>query len=232
MLSLRVDGEPATFLTERAMEWKRRIKDRLQATPGCFPTSAQGLRLDFVVSSWKRNHQTFDLDNLGKLVLDELQRPAVLFVEATVARGDLPGVQLIIAERATCTLDLPYWFSDLPCVSQRQDRNRPHRALNEAREIEGNDALCVHLDVHEDAPLTDFGFGENPAKKRFVKPTLDLLWPVIGIDPTWRRKNDPDRVQGKDYRIRHLVITRSSARRSGVSVGVERMNESAGAAPR
>jgi hypothetical protein len=114
---------------------------------------------------------------------------------------------------------LQYWFCDLPRESCPQDRNHPHLVLIGAQEISGDGPLRVRLYVHEDAPLTDFHFGAR-TDRRFVKPTVDHLWPVIGIDPAGRYK-DRNRIQGKDDRIRHLLVTRSAVRGSGVRVVIE-----------
>jgi hypothetical protein len=167
--------------------------------------SAEGIVLRFVVTSWKRRGHPFDLDNLAKPVLDALGRPNAHFVEATIQLGTDPGVSIGTASNPSVLLPTLVHFRDLPRGSLR--RPDVHPALLGAERFDGISPLRVHLDVHEQDAPTDFDF------TGFVKPTLDRLWPVIG--GTSR--------QPYDHLIRHIIVTRSTARSSGVSVGIARL---------
>jgi hypothetical protein len=182
--------------------WKARIRELV---PELSLGSAEGIVLRFVVTSWKRRGHPFDLDNLAKPVLDALGRPNAHFVEATIQLGTDPGVSIGTTSKPSVLLAPLVWFPDLPRGSLRWPDVNP--ALLAVEPFGGISPLRVHLDVHEPAALTDFDF------TGFVKPTLDCLWPVIGGTSK----------QPYDHLIRHIIVTWSTARSSGVSVGIARL---------
>lgn len=197
MPSVWIEGRPATFLTGREGEWKRRIKDHLFGM-------WRHPRLDFRVEGWKRGGNYFDLDNLCKPILDFIGHGA----ESVWARFDLdesPG--LYLSEEtppepppAVVALHL----ADPPTRSRKDQRRLNEITAQMA--IHGDDALGVALGF--DSATTrvgDFGF-EGP-----IKAVLDALDPVFG-----------QYAQGaKDYRMHELRITRGGRPDShGVSVAI------------
>lgn len=203
-MTLWVSGEPPTFLTPREAAWKAKIKERVgefHLAPGV------GIALSFVVTSWQRRGHWFDLDNLVKPVLDTLSRPNAAFLEAAMRRGPDPGVTIATGWKPSRILAPVVWFEDLPRGSYR--RPEIHPVLIGLQRFDGISPLRVHMAVHEADSLTDFDF------TGFVKPTIDRLWPIIGGTET----------RPKDHLIRHLIVTRSSARASGISIGIEPLEE-------
>jgi hypothetical protein len=203
-MKIWVEGEPATFLTRREKEWRVRIREGI----GNFKVpSNHGIVLRFVVSSWRRRGHHFDVDNLGKPILDELGRPKCTFVEAELRVGQVPGAEIAVAQAPSMEVERSLWLRDLPRKSVRRPDADP--ALVETAAIGRGHSVRAHLEVHEDDNLTNFDF------TGFVKPTLDRLWPILGGSA----------LRPEDHRIHHLIVTRSTHRPSGISIGIEVMNE-------
>lgn len=203
MENVRVSGEPPTFLTAPEKAWKARVQE---AFPQFQLPADHGIRLSFVVTSWRRGGHFFDLDNLVKPVLDAISRPVASFVEAEVHLGQDAGVEISTPASPSRQVLPIAWMSDLPRTSIR--RPDAHPALLAVSPLETDGFLRVHLHVHEPDLITNFDF------TGFVKPTIDRLWPLLG---------GTARAPG-DHRIKHLIITRSRERPSGVSIGVERID--------
>lgn len=203
--TIRVSGEPPSFLTAPERAWKARIKE---AIPQFQLPPEHGIRLLFVVTSWRRRGQFFDLDNIVKPVLDAISRPVASFVDAEVHLGQEARVEISIPTSPSRQVLPIVWLSDLPRASIR--RPDAHPALQVVSSFGTDGFLRVHLHVHEPDLITNFDF------TGFVKPTIDRLWPLLG---------GTARAPG-DHRIKHLIITRSSERPSGVSIGVERLDTS------
>lgn len=202
--AIRIDGEPVLFQvpsTQTEVEWRERIQ---QACADVELSPQTGLRLDFIVSSWRRRGQRFDLDNLAKPVLDALGHPEVRFIDARIDVGPEPGVAISVIGELPA-VSPTFCMQDLTLGSVK--RTEGHPALRGVPPFAGDRPLRVQLTVHERASITDFGF------TGFVKPTLDRLWPVIGGTSS----------RPHDHRIRHLIVTRSAERPSGVTVGIEAM---------
>lgn len=168
----------------------------------------RGIRLRFVVTSWRRRGHLFDIDNLAKPVLDTLSRPAVPFVEAEIQFGSDPGVEISVPRNPLRQVAPIVWIPHLPRTSIRRPEADP--SLLEVPPIGVGDFLRVHLHVHEHDLITNFDF------TGFVKPTIDRLWPLLG---------GTARAPG-DHRIKHLIVSRSSERQTGVSIGIELLDVS------
>jgi hypothetical protein len=197
--SLRIDGEPPTFnypMSEREKAWRARVA----AVIGNLDVAPQdGIRAEFTTSSDKRGGNYFDLDNMAKCVFDALSDRKPKYVELTRQVGDKPGVVL--------TVGLPESPPPpfLCCMAVRRGAKRdlvPEPALKGLCAFAGEAPLYVHLAFHEDVSLTDFGLSGA------IKPALDCLWPLLGGKSA----------RPHDYRIQRLVLRRSTARPSGVSV--------------
>jgi hypothetical protein len=197
--SVRIDGEPPTFnypMSERERDWRACV---VAAVRNLHVGPQDGIRADFTTSSDKRGGHYFDLDNMAKCVFDALSGHKPKYVEVTRSVGPQAGVVL--------TVGLPEPRSPLfLCrMAVRRGSKRapvPDSALSNLRAFTGTAPLYVHLAFHEDVSLTDFGLSGA------IKPALDCLWPVLGGTPT----------RPHDYRIRRLVLKRSMAHPSGVSV--------------
>lgn len=202
---IRIRGEPATFLTSKEKPWKTLLKEGLD---GFFVPPNHGLHVRFTVTSWKRRGHAFDLDNLAKPVLDLLKDVAPVFVEARVNLGDRPGVEITTSRTPTFSASgSSFWIRKPPVRSTKSLEVHPD--LVGVPKIPSERPVRVFLAVHEPLPVTDFGF------TGFVKPTLDLLWPIFGGRPGAPR----------DDRVRFLVVTGSDGRASGVTVSVEIIRE-------
>jgi hypothetical protein len=148
-------------------------------------------RLDYLLDSWTRGGNFFDLDNLCKPILELIGRNAEA-VWARMQLGEPAG--LYVSEE----LPVPP-----PAASRAFEvRNPPRRSvkgvpalkeLDSQLPIPGDDSLGVDLAFFDAAiPVADFGF-EGP-----VKALLDALKPLFG---TYSQS-------AKDYRIRELRIRR------------------------
>jgi len=199
---LFIEGEPAVFMGRGDREWRERVH---QASRGFNLGSECGLRLRFTVSSWRRGGSCFDLDNLTLPVREALGWSDIPFVDTAVEKGRRAGV-LVASAREHAQVTPQIWMAE-PIIGS-VSHTEVHPALAEQLRFGGDGPLRVHLVIH-DAGLSvcDFGF------EGCVKPTLDRLWPIIGGRPG----------HPHDHRIHHLIVSRSAARPSGVSIGIEAM---------
>lgn len=197
--SWRIEGEPSSFLTRSEAEWKRRLS---QGLAGFQVRPEEGLHVQFLVSSWRRGGNLFDLDNLAKPLFDVLGGPEVQYVDLKVSLGGPPGVFIEVGQNLPISVPTNCWMSRLIIGSVKHLHADP--ALRNVRPFPGDTPLRVQLAVHEPVSIADFGF------TGFIKPTLDRLWPVVGGAPG----------RPHDHRIRHLIVRRSSDRPSGVSIGI------------
>lgn len=205
MQSIWVPGEPPTFLTASERAWRSQIREAIAQFQ--LPAN-RGIRLRFVVTSWRRRGHLFDIDNLAKPVLDTLSRPVASFVDLDVQLGPDPGVEISAPAALLRQVAPIVWIQDLPRTSARRPEADP--ALIVVPPIGVQDFLRVHLHVHEHDLLTNFDFSG------FVKPTIDRLWPLLG-----GTAHAPE-----DHRIKHLIVSRSNERQSGVSIGIEPLDVS------
>ncbi len=196
-------GEPATFFTRSEVSWKARLAEKLggfRVRPNC------GIKLEFIVSAWKRRGHHFDLDNLAKPVFDVLEKPQVEFVDIFVKQGADPGVWIQVSDEWPPVLRAgSFWLRRLLVGSQKHEG--VHHSLRSLPPLAGDFPLCVRLLFYEPVLLTDFGFEGS------VKPTLDRLWPIIGGTSS----------RPGDYRIRHLSAQYSDQRMTGVGVAIEEL---------
>lgn len=200
MQGVWVPGEPVTFLTAAERAWRIRIRE----TTAQFQLAADcGIRLRFFVSSWLRRGHLFDIDNLAKPVLDTLSRPAIPFVDVEVQLRLDPGLEIIASANPSRQVAPIVWIEHLPRTSVRRPEADP--ALLKVHPVGIQGFLRVHLRVHEQDLISNFDFSG------FVKPTIDRLWPFLG---------GTDRAP-EDHRIKHLIVSRTGERRTGVSIGVE-----------
>jgi len=182
-----IEGEPALFLTPKEKDWRSKVR------VGGFRASPN-LAMRFDVRSFRRGGNPFDIDNLAKPVLDELQlQPETIWVLVQVSAS--PGL--------TLSRDAPPPAPDSAVqVSVQEPRGRSVKPIVPMPEIVGlsligNGSEPVGLALYFDSaevPIWDFGF-EGP-----IKPFIDGLGPLLGPAP-----------QGPaDHRIRELRITRGS----------------------
>lgn len=196
--SVFVPGEPALLLSRNEKPWRQLVAE-------CGLRGLEAVRLRFVVTSWRRGGNAFDLDNLVDPVLAAVCAPPAQRqpVWATVELGDEPGVE--ISEQAPPPAP--------PAATTVQIRTAPHRsvrtALDPLEELVnestiGDDEPCgCSVVLGADTPGVVFGF-EGP-----VKPTIDSLWPLLG-----GAAHAP-----ADHRIRDLRVT-VEPERVGVAVSV------------
>ncbi len=191
-----VEGEPPSFLTPRENPWKEQVRAALAR-------QLRNPRLQFVVSSWKRGCQYFDLDNIAKPVLDVIGIEAdSVWVSVTV--GEPPGV-VISEARPQSVVNL------LSEIHIAQPPTRSIKRLPALPELAGlppigtDEPLGVGLAFSAaTVRVGDFGF-EGP-----IKSLIDAMGPVLG---TYHQGS-------ADYRIRELRVTRGIApSESGVTVG-------------
>jgi hypothetical protein len=163
-----VSGEPALLLSRSEREWR-------DAVSGCGLVELTTPRLRFVVSSWRRYGNRFDLDNLVDPVLGVVgaDRSLLRSVWATVEVGPVPGVE--IGEAAVPPAPAPAVRVHLASAPRRSVRSVERLVELEGHEPVGVDAPCgcsITLGPETDGIV--FGF-EGP-----VKPTIDALWPLLG----------------------------------------------------
>jgi hypothetical protein len=162
-----VEGEPALLLSSGDRAWRQLVADA-----GISGQSAVSLR--FVVSSWLRGWNTFDLDNLIDPVIAAVAGPvAQSSVWATVDVGDVPGVFIGTAMPPPSPADsIRFHVSDPPRGSVRTTTVLPER---EGAEVLGSDEpIGCSLVLGADTTGIVFGFNGS------IKPTIDALWPVLG----------------------------------------------------
>lgn len=193
-----VEGEPALLLSRNEKAWRDLVV-------ACGMSGLEEVRLRFIVTSWRRGGNPFDLDNVVDPVLAAVCAPAEQrrSVWATVELGDDPGVE--ISEQAP---------PPAPAGAARVElRDPPRRSVRTAREplpefvnvaaIDGDAPCGCALVLGGDTPGVVFGF-EGP-----VKPTIDALWPILG-----GAAHSP-----ADHRIRDLRVT-VEPHRAGVIASV------------
>jgi hypothetical protein len=193
-----VMGEPPSFFTRNEADWKAAIRRACSNT-------LQHPCLRFVVSSWQRCSNYFDLDNISKPVLDVVGKEATtvwvseeLGESSGVAIGDeVPPLPPELCEE-------PIYIANPPTQSVRSSIPLPEL---ENRKMVGNDeplGLVLTFDSNE-ARVGDFGF-EGP-----IKPLIDRLGPLLGTYS-----------QGvADYRIHEIRIFKGhQPDDSGVTVGL------------
>lgn len=180
-----VEGEPALLLPRGERAWRSLVADS-----GI--TGLSEIRLRFIVASWRRRGNTFDLDNLVDPVLAVVACAAAQrrSLWATVELGDRPGVG-IFNEAAPGPPDgaTSVHLQEPPTRSVRS-----RECLEELVDavVLGTDEPCgCALVLGRDTAGVEFGF-EGP-----IKPTIDALWPLIG-----GAAHRP-----ADHRIRDLRVT-------------------------
>jgi hypothetical protein len=192
-----VAGEPALLLSRGEAAWRDAVR-------GCGLTGLTDVRLRFVVRSWHRSGNRFDLDNLVDpvLVVVAARPPLRRSTWATVETGDEPGVEISGAAPPPAPPDAT--TVHLPSAPHRSVRT-PDRLVELADHLPiGSDEACgCALTLGRDTPGLVFGF-EGP-----IKPTIDALWPLLG-----GAAHSP-----ADHRIRDLRVT-IDERLTGVSVAV------------
>jgi hypothetical protein len=184
-LSAFVAGEPALLLSRGESAWRDAVRS-------CGVTGLTHVRLRFVVRSWHRAGNRFDLDNLVDPVLGVVAAPPPLrrSTWATVETGDAPGVEI----SATAPPPAPPDATTVHIASVPLRSVRTTERLAELAEhvpIEGDNACGCALTLGKDTPGLVFGF-DGP-----IKPTIDSLWPLIG-----GAAHTP-----ADHRIRDLRVT-------------------------
>jgi hypothetical protein len=185
-----VSGEPVIFLggnRERETAWVTAIRSAMGA-PLTHP------RLRFVVGSLTRGGNPFDIDNLAKLVLDNVA-PQASSVWIDVSEGKPPGVRI---SYQTPPIP-PAGALTVPIAAPLSRSVKPHVEVPELRGLpvygEPNSAVGLSLAFDSDAAaIGGFGF-TGP-----IKPLIDSLEPLLG-----RYRSGP-----RDHRIRELRITRSA----------------------
>lgn len=163
-----VAGEPALLLSRGESAWRDAVRS-------CGVTGLTDVRLRFVVGSWHRAGNRFDLDNLVDPVLGVVAAtpPRRRSMWATVETGDEPGVEI------STTVPPPAPTSattvHLPSTPHRSVRTTERLAeLAEHVPIGGDEACGCALTLGKDTPGLVFGF-DGP-----IKPTIDSLWPLLG----------------------------------------------------
>lgn len=195
--SVFVAGEPALLLSRGEAAWREAVRC-------CGVTALTDVRLRFVVRSWHRGGNRFDLDNLVDPVLTVVAAapPLRRSTWASVETGDDPGVEI----SATAPPPPPPNATTvhLPSAPHRSVRT-PERLAELADHVPiGSDEACgCALTLGNDTPGLVFGF-EGP-----IKPTIDALWPLLG-----GAAHSP-----ADHRIRDLRVT-VDERLTGVSVAL------------
>ncbi len=192
-----VAGEPALLLSRGEPAWCEVVRQ-------CGTAGLRAPHLRFVVSSWRRGGQRFDLDNLVDPVLAVVgARPQDRqSVWATVELGDPAGVE--ISEVAPPAPPAHATAVTLAAAPQRSVRTS--KALPELVEHTplGTDEPCgCAFVLGRDTAGVVFGF-EGP-----IKPTIDALWPLLG-----GAAHAPS-----DHRIRDLRVMLDPST-SGVGVSV------------
>lgn len=189
-----VDGEPALLLSRSEREWREAVR-------GCGLAELHTPRLRFVVSSWRRYGNRFDLDNLVDPVLGVVgARPSELqSVWATVEVGAVPGVE--IQEAPAPPAPASAVTVHLATAPRRSVRTADRLAEFVGHHPVGDDDPCgCSIVLGPDTAGIVFGF-EGP-----VKPTIDALWPLLG-----GAAHAP-----ADHRIQDLRV-----RMNGAALGVE-----------
>lgn len=192
-----VHGEPALLLSRGEAVWQDNVR-------GCGVGNLVDIRLRFIVSSWRRGGNLFDLDNLVDPVLSVVGAPEARrrSVWAAVEVGDEPGVEI----SATPPPPAPQGATTVHL------RAAPRRSMRTAERLAelvdhapiGIDEPCgCSLTLGSDTPGLVFGF-EGP-----IKPTIDALWPLLG-----GAAHSPD-----DHRIRDLRV-RNDPSATGVIVAL------------
>lgn len=180
-----IAGEPALLLSRGEAAWRDAVR-------GCGVIGLAEVRLRFVVRSWRRGGNRFDLDNLVDPVLAVVAAAPALrrSAWATVEIGDEPGVKI----SATAPPPAPANATTvhLTAAPHRSVRTTERLAeLTEHAPIGVDEACGCELTLGKDTPGLVFGF-EGP-----IKPTIDALWPLLGGAP-----HAP-----ADHRIRDLRVT-------------------------
>jgi len=164
-----VRGEPALLLSRGEAVWRDNVR-------GCGVGNLVDIRLRFVVSSWRRGGNLFDLDNLVDPVLSvvgarEAQRRSVW---ASVEVGDEPGVEISARPPPPAP----------PTATTVHLRAAPRRSVRTVERLAelvdhapiGIDEACgCSLTLGSDTPGLGFGFERaDQAHDR------DALWPLLG----------------------------------------------------
>lgn len=193
-----IRGEPPTFLTKNEKAWKVTISTVCSHT-------LKNPHLKFIVSSWQRNYNYFDLDNLSKPVLDVVGKGAST-VWVSMQLGQPAGVH-ISEEISLSSLNLyeeHLYIANPPTRSIRASAPLPE--LQGRCILGSNEPLGLKLQFDSNtARIGDFGF-EGP-----IKPLIDSLGPLLG---TYH--------QGAvGYRIHEIHISRGyEPSRNGVYTGL------------
>jgi hypothetical protein len=192
-----VAGEPALLLSRGEPAWRDAVR-------ACGLQDLRSPRFRFVVASWRRGGNRFDLDNLVDPVLAAVgAHPSDrTSLWATVEVGGEPGVDI--------TEEPPPPASN-PAVTVRLT-NGPRRSVRTTEMLAeladqsplGLDEPCgCSLTLGHDTAGVVFGF-DGP-----IKPTIDALWPILG-----GAAHAP-----ADHRIRDLRVSRDLSQ-TGVLVSV------------
>ncbi len=192
-----VAGEPALLLSPGETAWRDAVRC-------CGVTGLTDVRLRFVVRSWHRAGNRFDLDNLVDPVLRVVAAAPHLrrSTWATVETGDESGVE--ISATAPPRAPTNATTTHLSSAPHRSVRTTERLAeLAEHVPIGGDEACGCALTLGKDTPGLVFGF-DGP-----IKPTIDSLWPLLG-----GAAHAP-----ADHRIRDLRVT-VDERLTGVLVAV------------
>lgn len=192
-----VAGEPALLLSRGEAAWREAVR-------GCGLSNLRSPRFHFIVTSWRRGGNQFDLDNLVDPVLAAVgaRPPDRVSVWATVEVGIHPGVVI----------------TDAPPPPPPASSVTLHLATAPSRSVRTSECLAELLDqapvgteepcgcsliLGPDTTGVVFGF-DGP-----IKPTIDALWPLLG-----GAAHAP-----ADHRIRDLRVSRDPLR-AGVQVAL------------
>lgn len=165
-LPVFVKGRPALLLTSGEKAW-------ITTVNGAGVNGLSAPRLRFVVDSWLRGGNRFDLDNLVDLVLKVIGAQRLTSLWARVELGDEPGVEISYGppppdpSDATCV--------HIRAVPSRSDKaNPPFAELDSVTALVGDEAIGCRIVLGGDTAGIVFGF-YGP-----IKPTIDGLWPALG----------------------------------------------------
>jgi hypothetical protein len=178
-----VAGEPALFLTRRERLWKAAV-----IAAGVNQLSQPALH--FVVGSFLRMGQPFDVDNLAKPVLECLGgRPTSVWV--TVKEGTGVGVHVTSIPPPPAPLGALEFYVKTP----RSRSARPVVQMGELADLPvlgtADQSIGLELAFDADEAIADFGFN-GP-----VKPLIDGMENILGPGP-----HGPADHRIKDLRIR------------------------------
>ncbi|GHO56073.1 hypothetical protein [Ktedonobacter robiniae] len=178
-----LEDEPPTFLSSGEKEWKENVR-------AICSQSLQHPCLRFVVSSWVRRYNYFDLDNIAGPVLNVVGMESST-VWVSMELGETPGVAI--------SNHPPPIPSNL-CQEPLYIRNPPIKSISSAAllpELEGQNIIgdeeplgLILIFDSDETRIGDFSF-EGP-----IKPLIDSFGPLLG---TYHQS-------AKDYRIHEIRI--------------------------